>query len=39
MRYNGHTLSGRLAWKGVEHVVGGQWMMRWTNRVEMGGDT
>jgi hypothetical protein len=37
MRYNGHTFSGRLTWKGVEHVAGGEWMMIWTKRVEMGG--
>jgi hypothetical protein len=29
MRYNGHTFSGRLTWKGAGHMAGGEWMMRW----------
>jgi hypothetical protein len=29
MRRNGHLFSGRLTWKGVGHMAGGEWMMRW----------
>jgi hypothetical protein len=27
MTHNGHTLSGRLTWKGTGHAVSGKWMM------------
>jgi hypothetical protein len=29
MSYNGLAFSGRLTWKGVGHMAGGEWMAIW----------